>query len=47
MNSKKIKYTQRGGIRIKPSDIAKTKQGRKLIRDNANSKLAKLIRNKN
>jgi len=41
-----IKYTRRGGIYVKPSDIAKTKAGRELIEKNYNSKLAKSIRNK-
>lgn len=41
-----IRYTRRGGIYIKPSDIAKTQKGRELITKNSNSKLAKSIRSK-
>lgn len=40
----KIKYTRRGGIYVKPSDIVKTEKGRELIVENYNSKLAKSIR---
>jgi hypothetical protein len=42
----KINYTRRGGIYVKPSDIAKTRRGKKLIESNKNSKLAKSIRAK-
>jgi len=40
----KIKYTRRGGIYIKPSDILKSTKGRELVENNYKSKLAKSIR---
>lgn len=36
-----VTYTNSGGIRVKQSDIAKTDYGKKLIRECANSKIAK------
>ena len=42
----KINYTRRGGIYVKPSDIAKSDRGQNLIKNNSNSKLAKSIRKK-
>jgi|GEM_PF-1743729 hypothetical protein len=46
VNEPHIRYTRRGGIYVKPSDIAKTQKGRDLIAKNSNSKLAKSIRSK-
>lgn len=37
----KIQYTRRGGIYVKPSEIAKTERGRELIKKNSKSKLSK------
>jgi hypothetical protein len=42
----KVYYTKSGGIYFKPSEYAKTKEGKDLIKNISKSRLAKYIRSK-